>query len=1295
MYKIKEVALSVAVVSAFTLSFTGCGSGDSITPAQTQTDTGYLVDANVSGVSYISGSQSGITDSSGKFIYEVGENITFTIGGVKLGIFDTANIASDGIVYPAELAGVDRNNTTNPKVLQIAQFLQSLDSDNNPDNGITIDDTIKNNLSSATLDFTSDVAQNDLDDTVQNIAGKTLRVQTEVLEHYKQTLQTANITLENSAPTTSSQTINTNEDTTYTFTISNFTDGFSDIDSDTLTKIKITTLPTHGILKLNGIDISIDDEITSSNLTNITYTPNLNYNGTDSFIGSGYDGTSWSDETTMNISIASISDTPIATFEAFSTNEDISYNGTLTGSDIDEDILTYLKVSNPSHGTVVVNTNGTFTYTPSLNYNGTDSFSYKVNDGTVNSTTQTVTVTVAAKNDDPTVSSQTINTNEDTPYTFTVSNFTAGFNDIDGDSLTKIKITTLPSSGTLKLNGLNISVDDEIILSDFTNITYTPSSNYNGTDSFSGCGYDGTSWSITTTMNISIAAINDTPPPAPAPAPAPAQTQTDTGYLVDAKVSGVSYSSGSQSGVTDSTGKFTYEVGKNITFTIGGVKLGIFDTSNIASDGIIYPAELAGVDRGNSTDTKVLQIAQFLQSLDSDNNPDNGITIDDTIKNNLSGATLDFTSDVAQNDLDDTVENIASKTLRTQTQVLEHYRQTLQTANITLENSAPTFTSSNTASVAENQTTALTLTATDADGDTLAYSISGTDSANFDINDSTGVVTFNLAPDYETKSSYSFTATVSDSIATDTQSITIIILDVDEGDTTSPIFTSSDTVSIDENQTTVITLNATDENAITYSISGDDASAFNLDSSTGELSFKTYPEYDYKSSYTLTATANDGTNDTNQTISINVVDLSVYITSLSSFTLSGDANWTENNATFTSGDINDGQITCMEINSTLTRLLSFDWSVSSLRGFDFLRFYINDTEQTKISGTVSDTTVSYDISINDTLKWCYTTDILNPSGNDNGTVSNIKLGIKNSPKFVSSTTPILTENETFVIELNATDQNNDTLTYSLENNDSDSFELDSSTNQVSFKVAPTFDTKSIYYFTAVANDGVNITEQNITVYVKSLPFTHNSTSYQAIKSSYTGQVWLDRNLGATQVCTAYNDSSCYGDYYQWGRDTDGHEKSNSDTNSTIVDTITPNHDQFILDDDNADDDGANYDWVSEDDDGTQRVSKWSSIDGSSICPVGYRVPTIDELVAETTDEGVNNRDDAYTNFLKLPSAGRRYNYSGSLNDQGSWGYIWSSSPDGSYSKYLYFNSSYADWDNYVRAYGRSVRCLRD
>ena len=95
-------------------------------------------------------------------------------------------------------------------------------------------------------------------------------------------------------------------------------------------------------------------------------------------------------------------------------------------------------------------------------------------------------------------------------------------------------------------------------------------------------------------------------------------------------------------------------------------------------------------------------------------------------------------------------------------------------------NHTPQITSSATTTVAENQTSAIDIDATDPDGDNLLYSISGGDYRSFDINSSTGLVTFKVAPDYEIKTTYSFTATVSDGNLSVIQAITLKVLNIAE-----------------------------------------------------------------------------------------------------------------------------------------------------------------------------------------------------------------------------------------------------------------------------------------------------------------------------------------------------------------------------------------------------------------------------------------------------------------------------------------------------------------------------------
>ena len=200
--------------------------------------------------------------------------------------------------------------------------------------------------------------------------------------------------------------------------------------------------------------------------------------------------------------------------------------------------------------------------------------------------------------------------------------------------------------------------------------------------------------------------------------------------------------------------------------------------------------------------------------------------------------------------------------------------------------------------------------------------------------------------------------------------------------------------------------------------------------------------------------------------------------------------------------------------------------------------------------------------------------------------------------------------------------------------------------------------------------------------------THNGTSYGTVTSPYTGKVWLDRNLGASQVCTALDNTACYGDHYQWGRNYDGHQENNSTTNDTLATVIVDAGSNFIIN---------NGDWTAVDSNGVSRTANWSKTDGTSVCPVGYRVPTIEELEAETTaaSTAVTNNTDAFINFLKLPSAGSRAMSGGSMENQGSEGIVWSSSDTGSDSNYLLFSSNLTMTTGTVRGLGCSVRCLKD
>jgi hypothetical protein len=185
-------------------------------------------------------------------------------------------------------------------------------------------------------------------------------------------------------------------------------------------------------------------------------------------------------------------------------------------------------------------------------------------------------------------------------------------------------------------------------------------------------------------------------------------------------------------------------------------------------------------------------------------------------------------------------------------------------------------------------------------------------------------------------------------------------------------------------------------------------------------------------------------------------------------------------------------------------------------------------------------------------------------------------------------------------------------------------------------------------------------------------------------TSSTGKIWMDRNLGATQVATGSADAASYGDLYQWGRLADGHQIRTSFTTSTLSSTDMPGNGNFITV-------NSGNDWRS-----PQNNNLWQGVNGTNNpCPTGFRLPTDTELNNERLTWVSNNRDGAFASVLKLPMAGSRDVGNGALAFVGSRGYYWSSTVSGTFARYLFFNSSTANMVSYFRAYAYSVRCLKD
>lgn len=446
----------------------------------------------------------------------------------------------------------------------------------------------------------------------------------------------------NNAPTVSNVPKSGLEDQVITFTAADFTAHFSDIDGDLLDRIRVTSLPANGTLRLSGIAVTLNQEISAANLGNLTFTPDTNFNGATSFGWNGYDGQAYAATgANVNLSLTAVNDAPaftkgvnqtvledagaqtvtgwatsisagpadesgqVITFTAtndnnalFAAQPALSPIGTLTftpaanasgsatitvtlkdsggtaNGGVDTSAsqtfqITVTPVNDApsftagSHQTVAedagaqtvngwatnispgpneagqsllfsvvsdnnalfavpptVNAlNGNLTYTPGPNLNGTAHVTVTLQDngGTANggvdtSAPQSFTITVTPVNDAPVVTGYAVNGLEDVAVTFTAADFTGHYSDVESNPMTKVRITSLPATGTLKLSNVDVTLNQEISTTLLGGLTFNPAANWNGSMSFGWNGFDGAIYAAANaTVTVSIAAVNDAP----------------------------------------------------------------------------------------------------------------------------------------------------------------------------------------------------------------------------------------------------------------------------------------------------------------------------------------------------------------------------------------------------------------------------------------------------------------------------------------------------------------------------------------------------------------------------------------------------------------------------------------------------------------------------------------------------------------------------------------------------------------------------------------------------------------
>ncbi len=266
----------------------------------------------------------------------------------------------------------------------------------------------------------------------------------------------------NQAPTANPQSVITPEATSKAITLSG-----SDPDDDPLT-FAVATNPSHGTL--------------TGTAPNLTYTPTSGYTGADSFTFTVHDGDLTSDPAAVSISVTAVNQPPVANPQNVTLAEDTAVAIALSGTDPNGDTLIYQVVEGPTQG-ALSGTAPNLTYTPAANYHGADSFTFKVNDGQVDSAPAIVSLDVTSVNDPPMANGQALTTPHNTPKAITLTGF-----DADGDPLTYL--VGSPNYGSISGTA--------------PNLTYTPATGYSGTDSLTFRVNDGVVTSAYATVSIQV-----------------------------------------------------------------------------------------------------------------------------------------------------------------------------------------------------------------------------------------------------------------------------------------------------------------------------------------------------------------------------------------------------------------------------------------------------------------------------------------------------------------------------------------------------------------------------------------------------------------------------------------------------------------------------------------------------------------------------------------------------------------------------------------------------------------------
>ena len=812
-------------------SFSDVDAGDSLTFSATGLPPGLSIDA--------SGNITGTIDSSAS----TGGPYSVTVTATDTGGLTTSQTFTWAVANPAPVANDDAYTTDEDTALTVPAtgvLGNDIDADGDaltaavatgPANGsVTVN-------GDGSFTYTPDVDFNGTDTFTYTVTDADGATDTATV--------TINVTPVNDAPVDGDETANVTEDTTLTVDatsglLANATDTEGDSlsitdyaiagISGTQTVGSVVTIPGVG-----GIQINADGSYSFAPVNNYTgAVPVVTYTVSD--------GNGGTDTSTLTLTMVPVNDAPDAVDNSYTTAEDTALTIAAPGvlgndTDVDGDTLTVTTNTAPANGAVLVNADGSLTYTPDVDFNGTDTFTYTISDGNGGTDTATVTINVGGTNDAPVDGDETANVTEDTTLTVdATSGLLANATDTEGDSLSITDYAIAGISGTQTVGsvvtipgvgGIQINADGSYSFAPVNNytgavpvVTYTVSDGNGGTD--------------TSTLTLTMVPVNDAPDAVDnsyTTAEDTALTIAAPGVLgndtdVDGDTLTVTTNTAPANGavLVNADGSFTYtpDVDFNgtdtFTYTISDGNGGS-DTATvtITVDAVNdAPTSVALANQSNDdSETVLLDVSGSFSDVDAG----------DSLTFSATGLPPGLSIDASGN-ITGTIDSSASTggpysvtVTATDTGGLT----TSQTFTWAVANPAPV---ANDDAYTTDEDTALTVPATgvlgndiDADGDALTAAVAtGPANGSVTVN---GDGSFTYTPDVDFNGTDTFTYTVTDADgATDTATVTINVTPVNDapvdGDETANV-TEDTTLTVDA--TSGLLANATDTEGDTLSVS--------------------------------------------------------------------------------------------------------------------------------------------------------------------------------------------------------------------------------------------------------------------------------------------------------------------------------------------------------------------------------------------------------------------------------------------------------------------------------------------